>query len=488
LQRTALSTNIKERLDFSCALLDSEGYLVANAPHIPVHLGSLGVCVRTVLEQFEFNPGDTIVTNHPLYGGSHLPDISLITAVFNKNNQRIGFVVNRAHHAEIGGMTPGSMPTNASNLEQEGIVISPFYLVKKGVVDWDGIRAIFESGKYPSRSINENLADLNAALAANKNGETALIQLDEDFGTTSVISHMQSLKEYATRKIKDVLNKLPNGQVKAIEYLDDDTPLAVTIDIQGSFITFNFSGSGAVHKANLNATPAIVNSVVIYVLRLLLDESIPLNDGLMETVNIIIPEGLLNPPFNKSPDKCPAVVGGNIEISQRLTDTILKAFNIVACSQGTMNNVLFGNENFGYYETIAGGSGAGKDFDGASGVHQHMTNTRITDPEILEHRYPVRLDEFSIRQKSGGKGNRTGGNGVIRKFTFLDKVELSLLAQHRKYAPYGLKGGEDGKKGIQYVIRSSGEKIELSGMSHCVINKNDQFIIETPGGGGYEKV
>lgn len=487
LQRTALSVNIKERLDFSCALLDSEGYLVANAPHIPVHLGSLGVCVRSVLANFEFKPGDTIVTNHPLYGGSHLPDVSLITGVFDKDGHRVGFVVNRAHHAELGGMTPGSMPTNATNLEQEGIVIAPFYLVKEGEVDWEGIRAIFDSGKYPSRLIDENMADINAALAANKNGEQALLRLVHDFSGDVVQQYMQKLKEYATRKIKDVLHKLPDGRLHALEYLDDDTPLEVAINIQDSSVEFDFSGSGAVHPGNLNATPAIVSSVIIYVLRLLLDEPIPLNDGLMVPVKINIPKGLLNPPFDQEPDKCPAVVGGNIEVSQRLTDTLLKAFEKAACSQGTMNNVLFGNADFGYYETISGGSGAGKNFAGTSGVHQHMTNTRITDPEILEHRYPVRLDSFSIRPESGGNGKYNGGNGVIRAFTFLESVELSLLSQHRKYAPYGLKGGEAGKRGEQYVIRANGEKISLEGMSHCLLNPNDQFIIETPGGGGFGK-
>lgn len=488
LQRTALSVNIKERLDFSCALLDADGYLVANAPHIPVHLGSLGICVRSVLEHFDFKPGDTIVTNHPLYGGSHLPDVSLITAVFDKNNKRIGFVVNRAHHAEIGGMTPGSMPTNATNLEQEGIVISPFYLVKEGRVDWEGMRSIFDSGKYPSRLINENMADLNAALAANKNGESALLNLVNEYTSATVQRYMQNLKSYAQKKIQDVLLKLPNGKVKAIEYLDDDTPLAVTIDVQNASISFDFTGSGAVHPSNLNATPAIVNSVIIYVLRLLLDEPIPLNDGLMEPVKIFIPEGLLNPPFDQEADKCPAVVGGNIEVSQRLTDTILKAFDKAACSQGTMNNVLFGNDKFGYYETIAGGCGAGDSYNGASGVHQHMTNTRITDPEILEHRYPVRLEKFAIRQNSGGNGKHKGGNGVIRVFRFLESVELSLLSQHRKYAPYGLKGGEEGKKGEQYILRANGEKISLQGMSHALLKANDQFIIETPGGGGFGEI
>jgi 5-oxoprolinase (ATP-hydrolysing) len=485
LQRTALSVNIKERLDFSCALLDADGFLVANAPHIPVHLGSLGVCVRSVLAEFDFKPGDTIVTNHPMYGGSHLPDVSLITGVFDQNNKRIGFVVNRAHHAEIGGMSPGSMPTNATNLEQEGVVIFPFYLVKQGKVDWEGMKKIFYSGKYPSRLIHENMADLNAALAANKNGENALLHLVAVYGAELVLDYMAKLKEYASKKIKDVLRNLPKGELKAIEYLDDDTPLAVSIRIQDSTITFDFEGSGGVHPRNLNATPAIVNSVVIYVLRLLVNEPIPLNDGLMLPVKILIPSGLLNPYFYQDASKCPAVVGGNIEVSQRLTDTLLKAFGIVACSQGTMNNVVFGNEKFGYYETIAGGSGAGKDFDGASGVHQHMTNTRITDPEILEHRYPVRLNEFSIRKDSGGIGKYSGGNGVIRSFTFLDIVELSLLSQHRKYDPYGLKNGNTGSCGLQFVIRKNGKKEHLDGMSQCTMQKGDVFCIETPGGGGF---
>ncbi|MBN2237194.1 MAG: hydantoinase B/oxoprolinase family protein, partial [Bacteroidales bacterium] len=482
LQRTALSVNIKERLDFSCALLDNNGNLVANAPHIPVHLGSLGVCVRSVLEQFEFKPGDTIVTNHPRFGGSHLPDVSLITAVFDENKQRIGFVINRAHHAEIGGMTPGSMPTNATNLELEGIVISPYYLVKEGNVQWEGIREIFDSGKYPSRLIEENMADLNAALAANKNGELALQNLAKTYGSKIVIEYMQKLKNYAAQKIEEVIQKLPDGKRFAIEYLDDQTPLAVSIEIKGSSIFIDFEGSGQVHPKNLNATTAIVNSVIIYVLRLLVDERIPLNDGLMNSVKINIPRGLLNPDFDQEPNQCPAVVGGNIEVSQRLTDTLLKAFGIVACSQGTMNNVLFGNKNFGYYETIAGGTGAGPYFDGASAVHQHMTNTRITDPEILEHRYPVRLDEFSVRKISGGKGKTKGGDGLLRSFTFLDQVELSVLSQHRNFAPYGMNGGDPGVKGKQYILKANGGREELNGMCHAFLNPNDQFVIETPGG------
>ena len=484
LQRTALSVNIKERLDFSCALLDSEGFLVANAPHIPVHLGGLGMCVRTVLKHFDLQEGDTIVTNHPLYGGSHLPDVTLITPVF-KDGDRLGFVVNRAHHAEIGGIAPGSMPPAATRLSEEGVVISPFYLVRQSSVDWEGMRRILENALYPSRLIEENLADLNAALAANMEGKRSLLQLVERYGKEEVKQYMKHLGNYATRKMEQVLESFGDGVYEAEELLDDDTPIHVKITVNGKKVNFDFTGSGPVHPKNMNATPAIVNSVVIYVMRLLLKEKIPLNDGLMKPVSIILPEGFLNPPFHKSPEECPAIVGGNVEVSQRLTDTLLKAFGVAACSQGTMNNVLFGNDRFGYYETICGGTGATEDFSGASAVHQHMTNTRITDPEVLEHRYPVRLNRFEIRKNSGGNGQFRGGDGVIREYTFLEDVELSLLSQHRKYQPYGMQGGQPGKTGEQYIIKPDKSIIEFQGVDQRKLKKGDTFVLKTPGGGGW---
>ena len=487
LQRTSLSVNVKERLDFSCALLDADGRLVTNAPHIPVHLGSLGLCVRSLKEEYPMNPGDTIVTNHPKYGGSHLPDITLITPVFTESEQLIGYVVNRAHHAEIGGIRPASMPPDAKNLAEEGVIIEPFYLVWNHIPEWEGIRSILEDSPYPSRSVEENLADLNAALAANRYGAAGLLELVSQYGFDMVKTYMDEIRNHATGKMIRTLSKIPNGTYQAEEFLDDKTPLKVTVVIDENKCKIDFTGTGEIHSGNMNATKAIVDSVVIYVLRLLINENIPLNDGLLEPVELTIPKGLLDPDFPDDPLLCPAIVGGNVEVSQRLTDTLLKAFGILGCSQGTMNNILFGNDRFSYYETICGGCGAGKTFRGASAVHHHMTNTRITDPEILELRYPVRLDRFEIRKKSGGKGKRKGGNGVIREITFLDDVSLSVLSQHRKEAPYGMAGGKPGKRGEQFVINGKGEVIPLGSIDGMELQKGDRFVIKTPGGGGFGK-
>ncbi|HCC69800.1 MAG TPA: 5-oxoprolinase [Bacteroidales bacterium] len=486
LQRTALSVNIKERLDFSCALLDADGRLVANAPHIPVHLGGLGVCVRVLLENYNFDEGDTIVTNHPKYGGSHLPDVTLVSPVFHEG-ERIGFVVNRAHHSEIGGISPGSMPPGARNLQQEGVVISPFYLVKNGVVNWDGMQRILLDYKYPTRAVEENMADLNAALAANRHGVEALLKLVRVHGRETVLDYLDQLREYASLRMHDTLKKFPDGAYKASEKMDDGSIINILMDIKDGRCKIDFSGSAPVNESNMNATEAIVNSATIYVLRLILNEPIPLNDGLMEPVSLILPGGMLNPVFDDKPELCPAIVGGNVEISQRLTDTLLKAFGVVAASQGTMNNVLFGNDKFGYYETVCGGCGAGNGFNGASAVHHHMTNTRITDPEIMEHRYPVRLEEFSIRKGSGGKGKWNGGDGVKRIIRFMEPVNLSVLTQRRNSGPYGLYGGEDGRPGCQKVIRKNGKVTSLKSVENINIDTGDLFILETPGGGGYGK-
>ena len=397
-------------------------------------------------------------------------------------------MVNRAHHSEIGGISPGSMPPNATNLEQEGVTISPFYLIKKGVANWKGMRDILLNCKYPTRSVDENLADLNAALAANKNGANALIELISNHGNETVQTYLNLLRQHASTKMKATLQKFPDGNYSATEFLDDGSPLKVSIKLNNGLCKIDFTGSSPVHPGNMNATEAIVKSVIIYVLRLLLNEPIPLNDGLLEPVGIILPTGLLNPDFDDDPKKCPAVVGGNVEISMRLTDTLLKAFGVVAASQGTMNNTLFGNNNFGYYETICGGCGAGEGFNGASAVHHHMTNTRITDPEIMEHCYPVRLDEFSIRKNSGGKGKWNGGNGVKRILTFLESVNLSVLSQRRNSGPFGIKGGDSGKPGFQKIIRKKGEIVELDSIQNINIEEGDRFVIETPGGGGFGKL
>lgn len=490
LQRTALSVNVKERLDFSCALLDSEGYLIANAPHIPVHLGSLGVCVREVLKHIKIEKGDTIVTNHPAFGGSHLPDVTLISSCYTEGGNLVGYVANRCHHSEIGGIRPASMPPNATRLVEEGVVIEPIYLVKNGVINWQSISYKLKNSPYSTRSLSENIADLNAALAANLNGVTALQKMVEEHSLEKVHYYMQELKDYSAEKRDEALThfiKNSNFQKKyeAEERLDDGTLLKVNITL-GDKIIFDFTGTSSVHKGNLNATPAIVNSVVVYILRLLVTENIPLNEGFMKNVELILPENaILNPNFPTNTEGCPAVVGGNVETSQRLTDTILKALNLIACGQGTMNNVLFGNTTFGYYETICGGSGAGDGFDGTDAVHTHMTNTRITDPEILEFRYPVRLDAFKIRKNSGGKGVFKGGNGIIRQLTFLENVELSVLTQHRQVAPFGLQGGQNGRIGRQYLILKNGKKKKIGGIEGVNLLAGDTFVIETPGGGGF---
>lgn len=485
LRRTALSVNVKERMDFSCALLNPDGELVVNAPHIPVHLGALGLCVRKVSEAVKMKPGDVIITNHPAFGGSHLPDITIITPIFTDNQQLLGYAASRAHHAEIGGSRPGSMPPDARNLAEEGVVIPPMHLIKEGSDRWEIIRSHFLKASYPTRNVEENIADLQAAVAANHRGSIGLQQLAKKHGRNTVIHYMSALKDHAAQEVRQLLEQLENRSYQSVEFLDDGSPLRVTIQKQKNRLHLDFEGTASIHPGNLNATPAIVNSVVMYVLRVLIDEPLPLNDGLLEPVEILLPKSLLNPTFGKNPEDCPAVVGGNTEVSQRLTDLLLKPFGRMACSQGTMNNVLFGNERFGYYETIGGGTGAGSDFDGTDAIHHHMTNTAGTDPEILEHRYPVRLERYAIRSNSGGKGLHRGGDGIVRELQFLENVSLSVLTQHRTNAPYGSEGGSNGRPGLQRIIRKDGSQESLKSVDARELQSGDRFIIETPGGGGY---
>ncbi|MDP9348391.1 MAG: hydantoinase B/oxoprolinase family protein, partial [Gemmatimonadota bacterium] len=485
LRRTALSTNVKERLDFSCALLDPGGELVVNAPHIPVHLGALGLCVRMVREALPMEPGDVVVTNHPAFGGSHLPDVTVVTPVF-RGERLLGYVASRAHHAEIGGSRPGSMPPAARTLAEEGVVIAPTYLVRRGEPQWEEMRRILSSGPgTPSRAVEDNLADLAAAVAASHRGAELLVELAEEHGDAAVVHYMEALKRRAEERVRDALSRLDDGSYEAEERLDDGSPLHVRIDIQGGSARIDFTGSAGVHPGNLNATPAIVRSVVLYVLRLLVNEPLPLNEGLLRAVEVEIPRGLLNPEFGHDPRLAPAVVGGNTEISQRLTDTLLKALHLAACSQGTMNNVLWGTDRFGYYETVCGGTGAGPGWHGESAVHSHMTNTRITDPEVVEHRYPVRVERFAVRRGSGGEGIWRGGDGAVRELTFLEPMSLSVLTQHRVERPYGMEGGDPGFAGRQRVVRASGEVVELGPVDGVEVEPGDRLILETPGGGGW---
>ncbi len=486
LQRCAFSVNIKERLDFSCAILDKDAELVVNAPHIPVHLGSMGVCVRAVRDVISLGSAQVVITNHPSYGGSHLPDITLIAAAYDDDNQLIGYVTNRAHHAEIGGKSPGSMPADAINLEEEGVVIPPMYLVKDGIFQEEAISKLLTNAKYPTRSIEENLADLNAGVAAIQLGVNSLKQLAKEVPPSEIQSLNASIKENASNVLWNAILPLMNKSFQAKEYLDDGTLLNVCIHFTDGQLIFDFSGTSDQHTGNLNATPAILNGVIIYVLRILADRPLSLNEGLMKYVKLIVPEGsVINPLFFNEPENCPAVVGGNTETSQRLVDTVFKALKLSACSQGTMNNFLFGNESFGYYETIGGGSGAGKGFHGVDGVHQHMTNTGSTDPEILEHRYPVKALEWSINHGSGGIGKWNGGDGIRKIIQFNEPVVVTTLMQHRKQEPYGIEGGKPGSVGRQYIVRPDGEHKPVKGIDQVHLERGDKIVIETPGGGGY---
>lgn len=476
--RTAISTNIRERLDFSCALLDPHGRLLSSAPHIPVHLGALGECVRAVAKAVAMQPGDTIITNHPAFGGSHLPDVTLITPVF-ADTQLIGYIANRAHHAEIGGITPGSMPAHATRLVEEGVVIAPRHLIRAGNSCFDEISTLLTSAPHPTRNLADNLADLHAQLAANLHGAERLKALAGD----SLLENMQSILDRSAEVMRAQIERM-GTKASAIEKLDDGHQIAVSLEKREGKLLLDFTGTSGVHPRNLNATTAIVRSAVLYVMRLWLQEDLPLNEGLMEPLEIILPVSMLNPAFTGDPANDPSVVGGNVEVSQRLVDTLIKALGLQACSQGTMNNFLFGGAGFGYYETIAGGSGAGNGYDGAHALHTHMTNTAITDPEILESRYPVRLRQFAIRRGSGGDGTWRGGDGVVREFEFLQPLTVSLLTQHRVEAPFGMDGGHEGQKGRQRLLRN-GNEVELEGCASFDVRSGDRVILETPGGGGF---
>jgi 5-oxoprolinase (ATP-hydrolysing) len=482
LQRTSFSVNVKERVDFSCALLDKDGMLVVNAPHIPVHLGSMGLCVRAVMKALPMEEGDVIITNHPVFGGSHLPDVTLISPVYFAGTL-VAHVANRAHHAEIGGTTPGSMPPDAQTLSEEGVILPPMYLISKGEARWDQVYEKFTGGPYPSRAPEENMADLHGALASIQSGIRGIQRLCSLYGLKNMMHYMGALYHYAAEQMNGVIASLDKKLYQAYEKLDDGNVLAVEIRKQDDTLRLDFSGSAGVHPGNLNATPAIVRSVVLYIMRLLMKENLPLNEGMLHAVKINLPYGLLSPDFENLKE-LPATVGGNTEISQRLTDTILKALDLAACSYGSMNNIIFGNHSFGFYETIGGGTGAGPGFDGCDGVHQHMTNTRITDPEILEIRYPVRLEEFSIRHDSGGSGKWKGGNGLTRKIRFLTSVTLSVLTQHRLVAPYGKHGGGTGKPGQQWIERN-GQTLPLKPVDFFECTAEDLLIMKTPGGGGW---
>jgi 5-oxoprolinase (ATP-hydrolysing) len=403
------------------------------------------------------------------------------------------YVASRAHHAEIGGAAPGSMPPFSRNLAEEGVVVDAFLLARGGRSREAEVRALLAAGPHPSRRIDENIADLHAQVAANQTGATLLSDTLASLGVEHVTQYMLHVREAAERKMRQAISRLKDGRYSFRDALDDGSPLAVAIDVAGDAARVDFTGTGPVLPGNLNANRAIVASAVLYCFRCLIDEDIPLNAGVLAPIDIVLPECFLNPPRFDEPSRCAAVAGGNVETSQRIVDAIFGALGVVAAGQGTMNNVIFGDRNFGYYETIGGGSGAGPGFDGADAVHTHMTNTRLTDPEVLEDRYPVRLRRFAIRRGSGGAGRYRGGDGMIREIEFLAPLELSLLTQRRLRQPYGLAGGAPGAVGRNTLMRAGGEQagddqtagVELPPIAHAMIQPGDILRIETPGGGGY---
>jgi 5-oxoprolinase (ATP-hydrolysing) len=521
LQRTAISTNIKERLDFSCAIFDETGGLVANAPHQPVHLGAMSEAVRqqAKLQGKLLKRGDVLLTNHPIAGGSHLPDITVITPVWqvqgsgaaeNRSsfNRPIFYVASRGHHADIGGISPGSMPPFSRELKEEGACIKTFKLVENGVFNEEGITVLLQSpGKINRKSgetaisgtrlLSDNLSDLRAQVAANQRGIDLLLEMVEHFtmektpGLQIVQAYMHHIQSNAEEAVRNMLKELSLREglaevdtVEASDFLDDGSELflRLTIDRRDGSAVFDFTGTGPELWGNLNAPRAVTHSAILYSLRCLIDQGIPLNQGCLNPIKVIIEDGSLLAPSENA-----AVVGGNVLTSQRITDVILKAFRACAASQGCMNNFTFGNDNFGYYETIGGGAGAGPDWHGQSGVHTHMTNTRITDPEILERRYPVMLREFSIRNNSGGSGIYSGGNGLVREVEFLEPLNTAILSERRVHQPYGLNGGEPGRCGRNLFIRNDGSMLHLGGKNEISAEPGDRIRIETPGGGGYGK-
>lgn len=481
LERASHSANIKERLDFSCAVFDAEGGLVANAPHIPVHLGAMGESVRALLHgrREDMRPGDVYLTNDPYRGGSHLPDLTVITPVFASEGTRRFFVANRGHHADIGGVAPGSMPPFSKRIEEEGVVLHGFELVRAGCFREAEIVAALTAGPYPVRNIAERLSDLRAQVAANAMGARLLGELEHHYGGEAVTGYMRHVRENAAEAMRALLAGLPDGVHRFEDRLDCGARLACAVTIEGQTAIVDFAGTDPQLDGNLNAPPAVVLSAVLYVFRTLVGRPIPLNEGCLDPFTVRIPEGSLLRPRPPA-----AVAGGNVETSQRICDVLYGALGMLAASQGTMNNFSFGDANFGYYETICGGAGAGPDFDGASAVHTHMTNTRITDPEIIERRYPALLRYFKVRHGSGGPGTHRGGDGVERAFEFLAPVEVSILAERRVTAPFGLAGGASGQPGENTLIRG-GKAERLSGHAAVRVSPGDAVVLRTPGGGGY---
>jgi len=488
LQATATSVNIKERLDFSCAIFDAGGALIANAPHIPVHLGSMGESIRTIIDTRGqsrdgrgIRRGDAYVLNDPYRGGTHLPDITVIVPVFYGDEaEPCAFMAARGHHADIGGIAPGSMPPDSRSIAEEGVLIDNALLVDEDHFREAEMRALLGSGEWPARKPDRNISDLKAQLAACTRGAEVLAQTARDYGPEVVAAYMRHVLANAEESVRRLLGRLDDGE---FDYAMDNgahVRVRITIDKAARSATFDFTGTSEQLPDNFNAPFSIVRAASLYVVRTLIDDAIPMNDGCLRPIELVVPDGsMLNPSYPA------AVVAGNVETSQVVTDALFAATGRLAPSQGTMNNFTFGNARHQYYETIAGGSGAGPDHDGTSAVQTHMTNSRLTDPEILETRFPVRLDQFAIRRGSGGPGAHKGGDGVVRAVTFLEAMRANILANRRRVPPRGIEGGADAQAGRNWVERTDGRVEMLSATASAEVQPGDRFVIETPGGGGF---
>ncbi len=483
LENTSYSVNMKERLDFSCAVFDAGGKLVANAPHVPVHLGSMSESVQVVIREHAptLRPGDVFVLNAPYNGGTHLPDITVVTPAFDGDTGEVLFyVASRGHHADVGGITPGSMPPNSRTVDEEGVLFDNVKLVDRGTFREDAVRRILGSGTWPARHPDQNVADLKAQIAANAKGVQELKRMVDQFGLDVVRAYMGHVQDNAEEAVRRVLDVLKDGEMALAVDDGSEIRVRISIDHERRDATIDFTGTSPQRPNNFNAPRSICRAAVLYVFRTLVDGDIPMNEGCLKPLNIVIPDGcMLNPVYPA------AVVAGNVETSQWVTNALYGALGVMAAAQGTMNNFTFGNASHQYYETIAGGSGAGPGHDGTSAIQTHMTNSRLTDPEVLEWRFPVLVDAFGIRRGSGGDGRHRGGDGVVRRIKFLEPMDASILSSHRSVAPFGLAGGEPGTPGHNWVERADGTRQELSATETVAMNPGDVFVIETPGGGGY---
>jgi 5-oxoprolinase (ATP-hydrolysing) len=485
LQNTAYSVNIKERLDFSCAVFAADATLVANAPHMPVHLGSMDRAVETIIRENKgkIRPGDSYLINAPYNGGTHIPDLTVCTPVFDKAQKKMLFwVASRGHHADIGGIAPGSMSPVATSIEEEGIYIDNFKLVDRGKFREAALMELLTKAKYPARNPIQNVNDLKAQIAANEKGVQELHKMVGLFGLDVVHAYMKHVQDNADESVRRVIDKLHDSEFSYEADQGNVVKVKITVDKKKREATVDFTGTSPQQGTNFNAPEPVTRAAVLYVFRVMVDDDIPMNAGCLRPINIIIPDNSMLRPHYPA-----AVVAGNVEVSQMVTDTLLGALGAMAGAQGTMNNVNFGNDTYQYYETICSGSPAGPGFPGTDAVHTHMTNTRLTDPEILEFRYPVVLEDFHIRKGSGGKGKWSAGDGIRRTMRFLEKMEFTVLSGHRRIPPFGMAGGENGQIGENWVRRNDGTMERLKGADATVVDAGEAIIIQTPTAGGYGK-